>query len=87
MKGSFTIIFSLVFLMAVASNVIGCNGQKTKSKSEINSVVNHKDSISDEELMDLVQRETFNYFWEGAEPTSGLARERIHLDKYISNLR
>ena len=30
--------------------------------------------------MDTVQRRTFNYFWEGAEPNSGLARERIHMD-------
>jgi hypothetical protein len=27
-----------------------------------------------------VQRTTFQYFWDGAEPNSGLARERIHLD-------
>ena len=31
-------------------------------------------------LIDTVQRRTFNYFWEGAEPNSGLARERIHMD-------
>ena len=36
--------------------------------------------LSDDQLMDTVQRRTFNYFWEGAEPNSGLARERIHLD-------
>ncbi len=36
--------------------------------------------ISNEELLDSVQRRTFNYFWEGAEPNSGLARERIHID-------
>ena len=36
--------------------------------------------LTDEQLMDTVQRLTFNYFWEGAEPHSGLARERIHLD-------
>ena len=35
---------------------------------------------SDDALMDTVQRRTFNYFWEGAEPNSGLARERIHMD-------
>ena len=35
---------------------------------------------TDTELFDLVQRRTFDYFWDGAEPTSGLARERIHLD-------
>ena len=23
---------------------------------------------------------TFQYFWDGAEPTSGLARERFHVD-------
>ena len=37
-------------------------------------------SISDEALMDTIQRRTFNYFWEGAEPNSGLACERIHMD-------
>src|SRR5690606_10079913 len=31
-------------------------------------------------LLTLIQKQTFHYFWEGAEPTSGLARERIHLD-------
>ena len=32
--------------------------------------------ISDEELLTKVQQQTFRYFWEGAEPTSGMARER-----------
>lgn len=36
--------------------------------------------LSDEELFTLVQKETFQYFWDGAEPVSGMARERIHLD-------
>jgi hypothetical protein len=27
-----------------------------------------------------VMRTTFNYFWDGAEPNSGLARERFHVD-------
>lgn len=39
-----------------------------------------KSSISDDSLMTLVQKQTFNYFWEGAEPHSGMARERIHID-------
>lgn len=41
---------------------------------------NNKNSLSDEELLDLVQNRTFQYFWEGAEPNSGMARERIHMD-------
>ncbi len=32
--------------------------------------------ITDERLLDLVQRQTFRYFWEGAHPVSGLARDR-----------
>ncbi|HEY0899703.1 MAG TPA: glucoamylase family protein, partial [Sphingobacteriaceae bacterium] len=32
--------------------------------------------ISDPELLDLVQRQTFRYFWDFAHPVSGLARER-----------
>ena len=32
--------------------------------------------IADEELLTLVQRQTFKYFWDFAHPVSGLARER-----------
>ena len=32
--------------------------------------------ISDDELLDLVQRQTFRYFYDFAHPSSGLARER-----------
>ena len=38
--------------------------------------------ISDEALLDSVQRLTIDYFWMGAEPNSGLARERYHEDDY-----
>jgi hypothetical protein len=32
--------------------------------------------ISDDALLDLVQKQTFKYFWDFGHPTSGLARER-----------
>ena len=35
-------------------------------------------TISDVELLDLTQKETFKYFWDFAETTSGCARERYH---------
>lgn len=38
--------------------------------------------LSDEELLDLVQEQTFNYFWDFAESTSGMARERSQDDAY-----
>jgi hypothetical protein len=41
-----------------------------------------EDSLSqpDRHLLDIIERQTFRYFWEGAEPVSGMARERIHAD-------
>jgi hypothetical protein len=42
----------------------------------------HKDPLTpaDTALFRLVQQHTFQYFWAGAEPVSGLARERLHTD-------
>jgi len=33
--------------------------------------------MTDEQLLDMVQEASFRYYWEGAEPNSGLARENI----------
>jgi hypothetical protein len=33
-------------------------------------------NLSDEQLVDLVQRQTFKYFWDFGHPVSGMARER-----------
>ncbi len=38
------------------------------------------DHFDTDSLLTLVQYQTFQYFWEGAEPVSGLACERKHLD-------
>jgi hypothetical protein len=38
------------------------------------------DSVEDQRIFDEVQKATFQYFWDGAEPNSGLARERFHVD-------
>ena len=71
--------------MAVASLILGCNGHKNKKDGE--SADKNRDTIAytDEALMDSVQYQTFNYFWNGAEPVSGLARERLHLDNVYPN--
>ncbi len=37
-------------------------------------------SLTDEQLLDTIQLLTFQYFWDGAEPVSGMARERFHVD-------
>ena len=38
------------------------------------------DPISDDSLLTLIEYRTFQYFWDGAEPVSGMACERIHMD-------
>lgn len=41
----------------------------------------HPDTFeSDSAFLDFIQKVHFNYMWEGADSTSGLAKERIHLD-------
>lgn len=55
---------------------MACNNKQTTERSSQNDPT----EISDEALLDSVQRRTFNYFWDGAEPVSGLARERYHVD-------
>jgi hypothetical protein len=37
-------------------------------------------AIPDTAIFRKVQEQTFQYFWDGAEPVSGLARERFHAD-------
>src|SRR5690554_133696 len=73
-------LYLFTIIIGVALILPSCNGQKRSKKEDVHSTVNSTDTIPDEELLDRVQRQTFDYFWEGAEPISGLARERIHLD-------
>ncbi|MCY1692776.1 hypothetical protein OVA29_21940 [Exiguobacterium sp. SL14] len=39
-----------------------------------------KSNITDEQLMDKVQKDALKYFWDYAEPNSMLGRERYHED-------
>lgn len=56
-----------------------CNS--TEKKQESKSSESKSITINtDDPLLDTIQKQTINYFWEGAEPNSGLARERLHLD-------
>lgn len=41
-----------------------------------------EEPLSDTELLDLVQEQTFKYFWSFAEPNSGMARERSQDEAY-----
>ncbi len=67
-------VFAYTILILI---FFACTGQKN-SKHE-NKLTN-KSSLTDDQLLDTVEYNTFQYFWEGAEPNSGLARERFHID-------
>jgi hypothetical protein len=63
-----------LFAFTIAGLLISCAGSKKTAKDTV------KFSAADEKIFTDVQRRTFQYFWDGAEPTSGLARERFHVD-------
>ncbi|MDI1256128.1 MAG: glucoamylase family protein [Flavobacterium sp.] len=57
-------------------------------KKEIIAVATPKveSKLTDEQLIDTVEKQTFKYFWDFAEPNSGMARERFFPDgKYPEN--
>jgi hypothetical protein len=60
----------LAFLLAAACSP---NGRPQKSNLQF-------EFAQDDSIFKIVQETSFRYFWDGAEPTSGLARERIHTD-------
>lgn len=62
--------------LVVAIGFISCTGSNANQKKETAAV----QPISDDSLLTLIQYRTFQYFWDGAEPTSGMACERIHTD-------
>ncbi|MDP2061257.1 MAG: glucoamylase family protein, partial [Flavobacteriaceae bacterium] len=74
-----SINYRILFL--VIALISSCKQEKKGNTEDINAKVNtNKNNLSEEKLLDKVQEQTFNYFWDGAEPNSGMARERIHLD-------
>lgn len=73
----------LLYLYLLTITIFSCE-DKNKNKNLLESQ-NQQTELSDEAYLDIVQKQTINYFWEGAEPNSGLAPERIHLDDNYPN--
>lgn len=71
------------FLLMSMGCLICCNnrsGADNSTRKQKAATGFRLDSLTDDSLLTLVQKQTFQYFWEDAEPVSGLARERIHID-------
>ncbi|SMO63514.1 glucoamylase family protein [Fodinibius sediminis] len=73
-------VFRIITLVLFASfATIGCRvSERTVSTPQ--GAQDEVARISEDSLLTLVQERTLQYFWDGAEPNSGMARERYHMN-------
>lgn len=72
----------IIFYIALSVPVF-LSAQKTKAPATKPFNFNTLDlpkNLSDTALLDSIEHRTFEFFWTGAEPNSGMAPERIHMD-------
>lgn len=69
-------LFALTFVFCLLT-FTSCNSQ---AADPIYDNLFIENSISEDSLLTLIQERHFQYFWNGAEPNSGMARERYHED-------
>ncbi|HZI68741.1 MAG TPA: glucoamylase family protein [Hanamia sp.] len=63
-------LFAIIFCFS-------CNNSKKAGKL---NAINTSDRTADDSLLTTIQHQTFKYFWDGAEPNSGMAPERINVN-------
>lgn len=68
-----------ISVLLLVFTFFGCGKNADKSKSSVTENISTA-KLTDEQLLGVVQKQTFKYFWDYAEPNSGLARERFHPD-------
>ena len=69
--------YTITFTTGVQSNQMVA--LSTNNSTNLITVIDSTDKfprISDEALLDLIQKQTFKYFWDFGHPVSGMARER-----------
>ncbi len=69
------LISSFAFLLSPSFAV----AQKTKASSVVFNAAARPKNLSDSALVELVQKQTFRYFWDFAHPVSGMSRERSNV--------
>ncbi|HKJ49531.1 MAG TPA: glucoamylase family protein [Christiangramia sp.] len=71
---------SLLILSVSVLLLSGCKDSNQESEKPEGQEKSAEQELSEEALLDTVQKQTLKYFWDFAEPNSGLARERYHPD-------
>ncbi|HEY0176844.1 MAG TPA: glucoamylase family protein, partial [Pedobacter sp.] len=75
MKRSSSVLFLLV--LAFSTSVFSLNScAQNKNTDHITPQLKIQKNLTDDQLLDLVQKQTFRYFWDFGHPVSGMARER-----------
>lgn len=75
---NFLIGIFLISILALPGNA--CAEKIHNADDPSQGIETPKPKLSDKDLMDTVQRAALRYFWDFAEPNSGMARERYHPD-------
>ena len=70
--------FCIVCFIAIFFTVGSCTNKKLQVTQNVETSTSMANA--DTALFNLVQKQTFQYFYTGAEPISGMARERYHDD-------
>jgi hypothetical protein len=88
LKPSTPLNYLAKYKVSVATALKSTNGGNLLSAADISLITSIDSSrkfpvISDNALLDLVQQQTFKYFWDFGHPTSGLARERSNGDNNV----
>lgn len=74
MKKTFYILTAITLTLFTS-----CKNDK-KTDDIASAEVSEEQSLSEDALLDTVQKQTLKYFWDYAEPNSGMGRERFHPD-------
>ena len=72
-------LLCLLFALSILFNLFSQQNKKGKYGDGPDDIppVGIIKNLTDEQLLETVQRQTFRFFWHGAHPVSGLALERF----------
>lgn len=69
---------SILSFLLIGFVLFSCKNESNEEEQELERT--ETASLSREALLDTVQKQSLKYFWDYAEPNSGMARERYHPD-------
>ncbi|RZJ75743.1 MAG: beta-glucosidase [Flavobacterium sp.] len=74
-------ILQFILLSSLFISCAACDSKNEDNENNTDETPPVTEQLTDEELMDLAQKDALKYFWDYAETNSKLARERYHTDE------